>query len=297
MAMGDVLARLRCPVCRSAAPRERDAETLECPSCQARFPIAGGVPALVADPAALDAQLAEARAVNPAWYQSEQPVESISPWRHHLKKRRLYVESRIRRELARRGKSKAQALLDLGCGDGTNLLWLGQFAERLYGSDYNAVRLARAKARPVDATIFLADILDYPAFDGAFDVIFFNHVLEHIPDDGRALETVRRILAPGGLLVLGVPNEGSWWWQLAYKRAPDVLATTDHVHFYTAKTVTARLKQAGFRIDEVHHLGWGPPDWQLDGQWRQHKFLDDLFEAIGRVALPRQASSLYVLAS
>jgi SAM-dependent methyltransferase len=222
--------------------------------------------------------------------------ESSSPWRHHLRKRRRYVEGVLASTLAARGQARFGRLLDLGCGDGNNLHWLATYAERLYGSDYNAVRLARARARVPAATLFLADILDYPAADGAFDCVFFNHVLEHIADDVRALASVRRILAPDGLLVLGVPNEGCWWWQLAYRRAPETLATTDHVHFYTADTVTARLREGGFAVTAVEHLGWGPPDWQWDGRLRGYKLLDDVFEWFGRRLLPQQASSLYLIA-
>lgn len=289
-------SRLFCPHCHSG-PLAASAEKLACAACGKTYPVNDGVSVLVADPAALEADIERARQVNPGWYLEEQPAEIASPWRHHLKKRRLYVQSILKRELAARGKSKAEALLDLGCGDGTNMAWLADFAERLYGSDYNAVRLARARKRLADSVLFLADILDYPGRDNAFDVVYFNHVIEHIPDDMGALATIHRILKPGGLLILGTPNEGAWWWQWAYKRAPETLATTDHVHFYTAQTLTDKMAKAGFTISEVKHMGWGPPDWHLDGKLRRHKVLDDLFEGVGRLLLPKQASSLYVVAT
>jgi SAM-dependent methyltransferase len=188
-------------------------------------------------------------------------------------------------------------LLDLGCGDGNNLAWLSAFAQQSYGSDYNLIRLVRSKARNPEATIFAADILDFPAETDAFDIIFFNHVIEHIPDDVRALAAVERILKPGGLLVLGTPNEGSWWWQWAYRRDPESLKNTDHCHFYTAGTIGAKVAASGLRLQETHHLGWGPPDWKLDGRIRHYKFLDDLFTVVGRTFLPTQASSLYLLAT
>jgi len=130
-----------------------------------------------------------------------------------------------------------------------------------------------------------------------FDLIYFNHVIEHIPQDEEALAAVRRMLAPGGILVLGTPNEGSWWWQLAYKRAPEVLKTTDHVHFYTAPHLRKKVERAGLKIVEIEHMGWGPPDWRLDGLWRKHKWVDDAFEMVGRALIPTQASSLYVIAT
>lgn len=290
------LARLSCPHC-SASQLAAEGGQVICSACGATYPMEDGVLVLVRDPSVLEAELARARRVNPCWYLEEQPAETSSPWRHHLKKRRVYVQSVLERELSKRGLRKAADLLDIGCGDGTNMNWLGAYAERLYGSDYNAVRLARARKRMPDATLFLADILDYPAHDNSFDVVFFNHVIEHIPDDARALETIFRILKPGGLLILGTPNEGAWWWQWAYRRAPDIRASTDHVHFYTAETLTNKMQDAGFSISEVKHMGWGPPDWRLDGKIRGYKIVDDLFEGIGRVLLPRQASSLYVVAT
>jgi hypothetical protein len=97
--------------------------------------------------------------------------------------------------------------------------------------------------------------------------------------------------------VLGTPNEGAWWWQWAYRRDPASLLTTDHCHFYTGLTIGAKLLKAGFEVRETYHLGWGPPDWALDGRIRHYKILDDLSTLIGRTFLPRQASSLYLLAT
>ena len=130
-----------------------------------------------------------------------------------------------------------------------------------------------------------------------FDIIFFNHVIEHIADDTKALETVFRVLKPDGLLILGTPNEGVFWWQLAYKLQPQTLKNTDHVHFYTAETIRSKLRAQGFRILEIKHIGWGPPHWGLDRRVRRYGLVDDMFEAIGKRFVPKQASSLYILAT
>jgi len=300
-------AGLRCPRCRahaltlraSGAPGAAGAssDALRCEGCGAQAPLHDGVALLVRDPEKHESALEEARRANPEWYVLEQPGAEASPWRHHLAKRRRYVEGVLARELARRSVPRAARLLDLGCGDGTNLGWLAAFAERLYGADYNLLRLLRARRRAPDATLFLGDLLDLPAPDGFFDVVFFNHVIEHVPDDAGALREAHRILAPGGLLVLGTPNEGAAWWRLAYRRAPEVRATTDHVHCYTADTIGRRMRDAGFALVEVEHLGWGPPDWGWDARLRASKWVADLFEWVGRRLIPRQASSLYLVAT
>lgn len=294
--MTSTLAGLRCMSC-GAASLESGAGGARCRACGTPVRTEEGIPILVRDWTSMQVDLDAARQVKPNWYEMEQPPEQSSPWRHHLRKRREYVQRVVRRHLQRARIERAARLLDLGCGDGNNLTWLSAFAEHSYGSDYNLVRLVRARARNPRATIFAADILDFPADDAVFDVIFFNHVIEHIPDDAAALAAVRRILKPGGLLVLGTPNEGSWWWQLAYKRDPQSLATTDHVHFYTGASIGAKVSNAGFRLIETHHIGWGPPDWKLDGRIRKYRLVDDLFTAVGRVFLPKQASSLYLIAT
>lgn len=284
-----------CPSCGDQSLALESLDQVACTKCGAKYEAADGVPVFTTDVEQLRDQIADARRVNPLWYEDVQPAEVASPWRHHLKKRRLYVQRVLERHIKNTGP--AARILDLGCGDGNNLTWLSQYASRAYGSDYNPVRLTRAKVLNPDATLFLADILDYPAEEDAFDIIFFNHVIEHIPDDIAALKAVYRILKPGGLLVLGTPNEGAWWWQWAYRRDAESLKTSDHCHFYTAQTIDAKLKIAGFDVTQIHHMGWGPPDWALDGKIRQKKWVDDLFTAIGRVVLPRQASSLYLIAT
>lgn len=285
---------LRCLACHALL--EKEGETLRCPACGRNYPVLEGIPVLVRNSERHLGMMAEACAVKPNWYVMEQPPEEVSPWRHHLRRRRQYVSRVLRREVDRRALPPDFRLLDLGCGDGNNMTWLKTFGGRLYGSDYNLTRLVRARHLVPEAQCFLADILDYPAPDDFFDVIFFNHVIEHIVDDLGALREVRRILSPRGLLILGAPNEGCRWWQMAYRRDPESLRTTDHVHFYTRRTLSARLTEAGFTVFESKGMGFGPPDWRLDGKIRKHKWVDDLFECLGQAIMPSQSSSLYLLA-
>jgi SAM-dependent methyltransferase len=55
---------------------------------------------------------------------------------------------------------------------------------------------------PVDCPV---DLTELPFEDGSCDFIFASHVLEHIEDDRRAIEEIRRVLRPGGMAVLPVP--------------------------------------------------------------------------------------------
>ena len=289
----------RCVVCDATQLVIGEAEW-SCSECSTIYPVERGIPLLVRDSRSHLERLARAAEENPEWYVVEHPAEEESPWRHHLRKRRLFVESVLRNYLNGHDGRVADELLDLACGDGQNLAFLSQFTSDLYGCDYNPVRLARAESNrstSVEPTLFLGDVLDMPVGDSSFEIVFFNHGLEHIAEDERALANLYRILAPGGLLILGTPNEGAWWWRLAYKLEPEIRRSTDHVQFYTSASLVEKMTGQGFRIIQTEHMGWGPPHWKLDYFVRRYKLVDDFFEFVGRRLFKKQASSLYVIAT
>lgn len=284
---------LRCVRCHEPWPAGELPES--CPACGADVVQVDEVPILVRDLGAIEDQIADAsRSGRGAWYADPQDIHDTSPYRHHVRKRIAYVEQAIERWAP--GTPERRVGADVGCGDGVHHAWLKRHVGKLYASDYNIVRLRRAAERGIATSVFLADLTDYPAADGAFDVVFCNHVLEHVDDDARALAELRRILAPDGVLVLGVPNEGAAFWRLAYRLQPETRAATDHVHFYTAASINVLCEAADLDVLDLHPIGWGLPHWGLDARVRGVKLVDDTFEAVGRRLLPGQATSLYVVA-
>jgi SAM-dependent methyltransferase len=290
-----LLDLFHCLSCNSRDIQVGDREWL-CLACGKTYLVQEGIPLLVSNWETHKSEIEQAKSILPNWYLMEQPPENSSPWRHHLRKRRLYVETTIKNFLNQSNTKQIENLLDLGCGDGNHLAYLSKYAAHLFGSDYNLVRLSRAHKRFPDVFLFLADLLNYPISKESFDILFFNHVLEHIHEDEKALQIAFNLLKPGGLLILGIPNEGEWWWQLAYKLDPITLKTTDHVQFYTLKTISKKILSTGFTIKESKYLGWGPPNWKLDSRIRKYKIIDDGFEKIGKIVIPHQASSLYIIA-
>ncbi len=284
----------RCPACGQPLPDPFGEPPPVCSHCGFHVQREQGIPLLVRDPKTLQETIDTLRGSGRSdWYEGSQEESYTGPFRFHLENRRRYLDGALRRFLG--DNAKTRRALDLGCGDGMNLPWLRSYASEIHASDYNLLRLSRARARVPEARVFLASILDYPTQDGTFDLVFFNHVLEHIPDDTAALAQAHRILAPGGLLVLGVPNEGALFWQLAYKLSPEVLATSDHVHFYTLGHLRRKCEQVGFRIRETKALGWGVPHWGWDARLKGHRWFNQVMDTVGPVLLPGQASSLYLL--
>src|SRR5919205_1757209 len=96
----------------------------ECCHCHTQYVVEEGIPILVRDWDAHKDQLEEAKSVKPDWYVVEQPAEQASPWRHHIKKRRKFVEATIASFLTSNGQTYVDSILDLGCGDGNHLTYL-----------------------------------------------------------------------------------------------------------------------------------------------------------------------------
>lgn len=100
-----------------------------------------------------------------------------------------------------------------------------------------------------------ADLTDLHFDDGRFSLIFCSHVLEHIPDDVRALREMRRVLAPSGLLVLMVPIEGAVTDEdLSVVDEAERLRRyghPDHVRSYGSDVVD-RVRACGFDVEVIH---------------------------------------------
>ncbi|MFI8603109.1 class I SAM-dependent methyltransferase [Cellulophaga baltica] len=101
-----------------------------------------------------------------------------------------------------------------------------------------------------------ADICDLPFADNSFDIIFCNHVLEHIPDDTKAMEEIYRILKPNGWAVLQIPQDLKRATTFEddtitdRKERAKIFGQYDHVRIYGRDYFT-KLREIGFHVDEV----------------------------------------------
>jgi SAM-dependent methyltransferase len=92
-----------------------------------------------------------------------------------------------------------------------------------------------------------ADIQALPYADDSFDVVICLHVLEHIPDDALAMRELHRVLKPGGVLYIAVPNFGSI--EAKLKRARwDLVHPVSHVRYFDRASLANLGERCGFEV-------------------------------------------------
>ncbi len=100
---------------------------------------------------------------------------------------------------------RGRRLLDFGCGAGDYVLALRRLGADAWGIEFSREKLAKAPV-PLAGRLSVGDLHDIALRDATVDVALMNEVLEHVPDDRRALREVHRVLKPGGVLLIFSPN-------------------------------------------------------------------------------------------
>lgn len=175
--------------------------------------------------------------------------------------------------------------LDVGCGTGAALSDARRLGWEVHGVEPSAAaaEIARATLGPVVVTGTLEEA-GYP--DAHFDVVALFHVLEHLPDPVGTLREVARVLRPGGLALLAVPNHRSLA-AFAFRSRWFPWEVPRHLYHFSPRTLAALLARAGaLRLVRVNHVPV-PAGCTLSWEYvcRDHPWL-------GRLLPPRAAAWL-----
>jgi SAM-dependent methyltransferase len=103
-----------------------------------------------------------------------------------------------------------------------------------------------------------ADICNLPFGDNTYDVILCNHVLEHIPDDAKAMQELYRVLKPGGMGIFQIPQDLNRATTFSddsitdQKERSKIFGQYDHVRIY-GRDYFDKLRSIGFEVNEVDY--------------------------------------------
>lgn len=239
---------------------------------------------------------AEIEAGNP-WYVADQAsVQLQHPAYLAVVQNRWAIFERAISKWADLSSQRNPVVLDAGCGDGINLRELSRLVERfdrpkILGTDYSRLRIGRAASAP-GSRLTQSSLTHLPYQDNTVDILLCNQVLEHISETDVVLRQLYRVLRPGGLLILGVPNEGCL---LAQTRnhflQRSISRRTDHVNFFTASTLRNEIERTGFTVYAIEREGFFWPHLRVHTRMGRSAF-GRRVGAILATVLPSQAAGL-----
>ena len=137
-------------------------------------------------------------------------------------------------------------LLDVGCGRGFFLSALGPQWER-HGVEVSSVGAESARAF---AKVHLGELKDAAYPDAYFDAVMCHHVIEHVPDPQAFFTEIRRVLRPGGDLVLATPDFDSGCARRFGERYR-LLHDRTHTSLFTLDSLRRFVRDHGFAIERV----------------------------------------------
>lgn len=181
-----------------------------------------------------------------------------------------------------------KVILDMPCGRGFYLNMIRYVSKcRLVGADLDWDVMLKAKRNVghlPNLTLSNCNIYALPFPDNSFDAAILSEVLEHIDDDVAGLKEVYRVLKPGGVVAITVPNANyPFWWDPINKTLETLFHRhigrgtfagiwANHVRLYTRDQLSAAVRGAGFTLEAerafthdsfpfIHNLvyGFGKP--------------------------------------
>jgi 2-polyprenyl-3-methyl-5-hydroxy-6-metoxy-1,4-benzoquinol methylase len=171
----------------------------------------------------------------------------------------IHDEANIRQTAQRRLRHlekymQSGKLLDVGCATGFFLDEARQRGWDVVGLDVSSfgVEYARQHFGLTAHHTTLTDS-EFPA--ASFDMLTMWDVIEHVPDPKAYVHQAAELLRSGGVISLATPDIDSIPARLAGKRWVGFKLSEEHVYYFSVKTLSQMLNQAGFEVLDVRHIG------------------------------------------
>ncbi len=177
---------------------------------------------------------------------------------------RLPVAQTHAASLAGLGLTHRSRVLDVGCGAGFLLYALRNagFTQTAGCDPY----LDKTITYPNGLTLYKRSIHEMA---GTWDVVMFHHAFEHLPDPRETLQTVARLLAPGGVCLIRIPISASYAWD-HYRTCWAQLDAPRHFFLHSPTSLGMLAEDAGLRVERVVY------DSTAFQFWASERYLRDI---------------------
>ncbi|HKW90377.1 MAG TPA: class I SAM-dependent methyltransferase [Methylomirabilota bacterium] len=200
-------------------------------------------------------------------------------------------------------------VLDVGCANGAHTLKAASRVKQVLGMDYDVAQLqvaaatARSRRTPNVRLIAWDLTRPFPFPDGTFDSALFLDVIEHLATRQPVLREIRRVLKPGGRLLVSGPNRESQWRERLRRAGLYSFQDPDHKVEYTRGEFVAELREGGFVLEGplepvVYDTPWAGLIDAIGGlslgiyarlaRWKRERALADPRESTGFRAVARR---------
>jgi SAM-dependent methyltransferase len=248
--------KLVCPECQSELTLESGLSQLFCAQCSERYRIEDGIPIFIDqdlqrfwDREKVVTTINRANLVAGTNLQPtpenylDLPFENDPSYCHYLEK-------------------DWRRVLELGCGEGNIACPLSKHVQEVYCVDPSPIALRKLSLRGC-GNLYPFNVVGekLPFSNGFFDAVFSVFVIEHMDDPLPMLSEIRRVLRPGGHLVIS--TDGAFYWKylrpiielIRYGRFKEDNPT--HVHLMKPGDLRSYLARAGFRVlaEDFHYVG------------------------------------------
>lgn len=166
-----------------------------------------------------------------------------------------------------------EKVADVAGGAGIVSQWLICQGYEPYLIEFSDIAVARAKEKGLShiSQIMIEGLGSTPYEDSFFEAVFFGDIIEHLFDSESALKEMKRILKPGGKLIISCPNIAYWRFRLHYLLEGDLQNVDvakqkpweqEHIRFFTAPILKEYLALLRFKyvkhagVNNVWHSKW-----------------------------------------
>ncbi|MEC3954653.1 class I SAM-dependent methyltransferase [Nocardia sp. CDC153] len=154
-----------------------------------------------------------------------------------------------------------KVVLEAGSGEGYGANMIADVAAQVIGLDYDDSAVAHVRAKYPRVEMIQGNLAELPLDDASVDVVVNFQVIEHLWDQAQFLRECRRVLRPGGKLLISTPN------RITFSPGRDTPLNPFHTRELNAAEMTELLVEAGFGVELMAGIFHGPELVALDRKW------------------------------